>query len=121
MASKRSPKKPKLSSRFYQTDSGNEPVREWLKDLDPDVRKEIGSDVQVVQWRWPVGKPLVDGFGDGLFEIRTNVAGNTYRVLFCIDGSTIVLLHSFMKKARKTPKAELDLARKRQTEVENDP
>lgn len=88
--------------------------------MNADVRKEVGSDIQVVQWRWPVGKPLVDGFGDGLFEIRTNLGGNTYRVLFCIEGSTLVLLHAFMKKAQKTPKADLDLARKRQAEVEND-
>lgn len=105
---------------FYRTDSGNEPVREWLKALEADVRQEVGSDIQMVQWRWPVGKPLVDGFGDGLFEVRTNLGGNIYRVLFCFDGSTMVLLHGFMKKAQKTPKPDLELARRRQTDVEND-
>lgn len=78
-------KRPKLTCRFYKTSSGNEPVREWLKELPADVRKEIGSDIQVVQWRWPIGKPFVDGFGDGLSEVRTSHDGNIYRVLFCLE------------------------------------
>jgi phage-related protein len=84
-----------------------------------EVRKEIGSDIQQVQWLWPVGKPLVDGFGRGLFEVRTGLDGDIYRVLFCIDESTMVLLHGFKKKSQRTPKPDLDLAKKRQKEVEN--
>ena len=56
-----------------------------VKSLDPNVRREIGSDIQLVQWRWPIGKPLVDGFGDGLFEVRTSLEGNIYRVIFCLE------------------------------------
>jgi phage-related protein len=74
---------------------------------------EIGSDIAQVQWRWPIGKPLVDGFGAGLFEVRTSWNGNIYRVLFCFSGTTIVLLHGFQKKSQKTPKSDLDLARRR--------
>lgn len=112
--------RPKLACRFYRSDAGREPVREWLKELPAAIRQEIGSDIQVVQWRWPPGKPLVDAFGAGLFEVRTSLAGRTHRVLFCLDGSTMVLLHGFEKKSRKTPKSDLELARARQKEVEAD-
>jgi phage-related protein len=91
----------------------NEPVREWLKSLPAEARLEIGSDIAQVQWRWPFGKPLVDGFGAGLFEVRTSWNGNIYRVLFCFAGTTLVLLHGFQKKSQRTPKADLDLARRR--------
>lgn len=77
----------------------------------------MGPIFQQAQWRWPLGKPLVDGFGQGLFEVRTSLDGNIYRVLFCLDGSTMVLLHAFTKKAQKTPKPDIDIARKRQKEV----
>jgi len=70
---------------------GNEPVRVWLKSLPAGIRLEIGSDIAQVQWRWPVGKPLVDGFGHGLFEVRTSWHGNIYRVLFCLTDTTIDL------------------------------
>jgi phage-related protein len=95
-------------------------VKSWLKSLSPEVRKEIGSDIQQVQWRWPLGKPLVDGFGDGLFEVRTSFDGNIYRVLFCLDGHTMVLLHGFTKKTQKTPTSDLALARKRKNLLEDE-
>jgi phage-related protein len=67
-----------------------------------------------------VGKPLVDAFGDGLFEVRTGVRDGIYRVLFCLDGSMMILLHAFAKKSRRTPAPDLDLARKRKRETEGD-
>ncbi len=115
MATKR---KPVLACFFYRTAAGNELVREWIKSLPPATRKEIGSDIEQVQWSWPVGKPLVDGFGDGLFEVRTSLDGNIYRVIFCLEGAAMVLLHGFQKKTHKTPKADLDLARRRRKEAE---
>ncbi len=93
-------------------------MRAWLKGLPAATRKEIGSDIELVQWTWPVGKPLVDGFGAGLFEVRTALDGNIYRVLFCLEGGVMVLLHGFQKKTSKTPKTELDLARRRRKEAE---
>lgn len=48
-----------------------------------------------------------------MFEFRTSWSGNIYRVLFCFAGKTIVLLHGLQKKSQKTPKADLDLARRR--------
>jgi phage-related protein len=114
----RKPDAARLDCRFYRTAGGAEPVRNWLKELPSEVRKEIGSDIQLVQWRWPIGRPQVDGLGDGLYEVRTAVGKNAYRVLFCIVGSTMVLLHGFQKKTQKTPKAALDLARGRQDELE---
>jgi phage-related protein len=113
-------KTPRLACRFYRTDAGSEPVRDWLKSLPTEVRQDIGSDIQQVQWRWPVGKPLVDGFGGSLFEVRTSFESEIYRVLFCLDGSTMVLLHGFKKKSQRTPTSELDLARKRQRKLEED-
>jgi phage-related protein len=81
--------------------------------------KEIGSDIQRVQWQWPISKPLVDGLGGGLYEVRTKVDKIQYRVLFCIVEDTMVLLHGFVKKARTKPD-EIALGRKRQKQVEQE-
>jgi phage-related protein len=117
-ARKPSTVEPRLDCRFYRTAPGTEPVREWLRELPAEVRKEIGSDIQLVQWRWPIGKPHVDGLGEGLYEVRSHVGGDAYRVVFCIAGSTLVLLHGFKKKTQKTPTAVLDIARNRKRDVE---
>lgn len=112
------PQKPRIRCAFFCSDRGVEPVRDWLKGLEPDIRLEIGSDIEKVQWRWPISKPLVGAMGDGLYEVRTSVDGNIYRVFFCIIGDAMVLLHGFMKKTQKAPKRELDVARARQKAVE---
>ena len=57
--------KPVLDVRFFRTDAGAEPVREWLKDLPAVDRKTIGEDIKTVQFGWPLGMPLVDHLGGG--------------------------------------------------------
>ena len=58
----------RLPARFYRSDSGREPVREWLKKLDAADRKIIGEDVKDVEFAWPIGMPLVRGLGGGLWK-----------------------------------------------------
>jgi len=106
-------KQPLLRVVFYASGE-NKPVRDWLLRLEPKQRKEIGADIQAVQWRWPVSKPLVDGLGGGLYEVRSSIESRAFRVFFCIQNDDIiVLLHSIEKKTQKTPKKALDIARKR--------
>jgi phage-related protein len=104
---------PTLSARFFMTDAGGEPVRDWLKGLPVIERKAIGEDVKTVQFGWPLGMPLVDHLESGIWEVRTRLSNRIARVLFVLDGDVMVLLHGFIKKEQKTPKPELDLAKER--------
>jgi phage-related protein len=45
------------------------------------------------------------------------VDGRIARVVFAFDDGTMVLLNGFIKKSRKTPPAEIDLALKRLMEM----
>lgn len=98
---------------FFRTASGNEPVREWLKRLPPDERRLIGEDLQVLQYRWPLGMPLVDSLGDGLWEVRSRLPTRIARTLFFVHHEEIILLHGFIKKTQKTPTEDRALALKR--------
>ena len=104
-----------LAVRFFATEAGNEPVREWLKSLSLEDRKIIGSDILAVQWAWPVGKPLVDSMGAGLCEIRSNLGNRIARTFFLMENQEIILLHGILKKSRTAPKQDIDLARKRRS------
>jgi phage-related protein len=100
---------------FFRTDAGGEPVREWLRSLTPiEDRKQIGVDIKTVEFGWPIGMPVCRPLGDGLCEVRSSLSQNRIaRVLFYIDAKgRMVLLHGFIKKTRKTPPADLELARK---------
>jgi phage-related protein len=56
--------------------------------------------------------------GQGLFELRVKAAEGIARVFYCtIVGRQIVMLHQFTKKSEKTPRRELDVARRRMEEV----
>jgi phage-related protein len=52
-----------------------------------------------------LGKPHTAPIGNGLFEIRAK-------------GKEIVILHSFIKKTQRTPKKELEKARRRLKELD---
>ncbi len=105
-----------LPARFYRSDSGREPVREWLKDLDAEDRRIIGEDIKDVEFSWPIGMPLVRSLGRELWEVRSSLRhGRIARVLFCVEQECMVLLHGFMKKTQKTPKQDIDLAHRRRT------
>jgi len=105
--------KPVLDVRFFRTDAGAEPVRDWLKELPATERKAVGEDVKTVQFGWPLGMPLVDHLGGDIWEVRIKLDKRIARILFALDGSTMVLLHGFIKKQQATPKPDLDLAKDR--------
>ena len=108
----------RLPASFYATSGGNEPVREWLLGLDRESRRVVGADIATVEFGWPIGMPLTRSLGGGLHEVRSRITGGRIaRVLFVIHESRIVLLHGFVKKAQKTPKRDLEIARKRAREI----
>lgn len=109
----------RIPAVFYCSPSGNEPVREWLKDLDPEARQRIGYDIKLVEFGWPIGMPLCRSLGRGLWEVRSSLPGSRIaRVIFSVHEERMVLLHGFIKKAQKTPNQEIALAVARKGEIE---
>jgi len=103
----------KLEVFFFKSATGDEPVRNWLLSFNKEDRIKIGEDILKVQYCWPIGKPLVDSLGNGLWEVRSKLVDTIVRVIFYINGKEMILLHSFTKKTQKTPLKEMELALKR--------
>lgn len=111
---------PKLKAVFYAqpgSDPPSQPVRAWLLGLSKDECVEIGSDIQAVQFGWPLGLPLVRHLQGELWEVRTTLSSRIARVIFAVEGNTMFLLHGFIKTTQKTPPAELALAQKRWKQI----
>jgi phage-related protein len=104
---------PILPVRFFRTEAGNEPVRQFLHKLSSEDRKIIGIDIKEVQFGWPLGMPLVRKIERDLWEVRSHVGGRIVRILFTIFEGQMVLLHAFIKKSQKTTRSDLDTAKAR--------
>ena len=95
--------------------------RQSVKEFTPIVRQRIGRQLARVQdglepddW-----KPM-PSIGIGVKEIRVR-ENRAYRLIYVAKFSeAIYVLHAFEKKAQKTPKPEIELARTRFRALVND-
>jgi hypothetical protein len=80
-------KKPKkIPAFFYQSGSGAEPVRDWLKGLDDEDKQTIGEDIATVEFSWPVGMPTCRSLGGGLWEVRSSLPSKREaRIIFAVN------------------------------------
>lgn len=107
----------RLLAEFYTTADGNCPFLEWLRAQDVPVKKEIGTDIAVLEsgkenFSRVDAKYLPDT--GGLYELRTGVARLDLRsVFFFWDEDRLVFVHGFTKKSRKTPSHDLRIAKER--------
>ncbi|MFQ6093304.1 MAG: type II toxin-antitoxin system RelE/ParE family toxin [bacterium] len=86
----------------------------YFKSLAKQDRKTIGEEIKLVQFRWPLGMPLVRKIETDLWEVRSNLSGGRIaRVFFTVGGSEMALLHGFIKKSQKTSQKDLNVARNR--------
>ncbi len=100
--------------QFYEKENGEVPAEEFLLSLDKKMRAKLTGLIAILQeygnqLREPYSKPL----GDGIFELRGKVGSDISRVLyfFCHNG-VIILTNGFIKKTRKTPKEEIQKAKR---------
>jgi len=67
-----------------------------------------------------LGEPYTKPLSDGLFEIRAKAKEGIGRSIYCYQkGQKIIILHSFVKKDKKTPKKDLEIALKHKKEIDN--
>lgn len=104
---------------LYRTAIGRPVIQEWLRDFDKRDRAILGFDLKRVQLGFPMGLPLCRSLGDGLWEVRSTLTDRREaRMIFFHDRahSALVVVHGFIKKSQKTPKAEIDIAIRRMKE-----
>ena len=108
----------RLQARFFKSDSGREPVREWIKSFSRPDMKAIGGAIAEVQLGWPIGMPLVRKMDTDLWEVRIHMSDKRIaRVLFTLVEGEMILLHGFVKKSQSTPAGELKTAKDRLKQV----
>ena len=90
-----------------------------LRGFPPPARREAGLELRAVQQGEMPGdfKPMPT-VGRGVYEIRIRSEGRAHRVFYVAKfEEAVYVLHAFEKKTQKTPKRDLDIARRRYGEL----
>lgn len=105
---------------FYQLPNGEKPVEGFLDGLDTKMRAKALHSISILrEFGNNLREPHSKAMGGGLFELRIKFASDISRIFyFFVVDNRIILTNGFVKKTLKTPKAELDLARKYKTDYE---
>ena len=98
-------------------------AKEEVRALPKVVRVKLGSALMAMQRGFNLGMPVskpMPAAGSGVEELRVHDESGQYRLLYLRkSGAGILVLRAFHKKTRQTPKAEIDLARRRLKEMMN--
>ncbi len=99
---------------FYELSNGTEPVRDFLDGLDIKLRAKMYREIDLLVMNGPeLREPHSKHIEDGIFELRAKQGSDISRVLyFFFVGKKAILTNGFIKKTMKTPRAEIELAKK---------
>lgn len=96
-------------------------MRDYLSELAkerPKAFARLALDLEVLGAEGLRSQQItVRPLGDKLWELKRLYDGIQYRLFFGVWKGASWLLHSIEKKSAKTPKGDLELARKRLREV----
>jgi phage-related protein len=93
----------------------------WIADINTaglgkDGRRETAGLIDDLQegilLRLPHSRPM-PSIGERCHELRIRELGHRWRILYHLGYGEIVILSMFDKKQRKTPKREIQLAKRR--------
>lgn len=105
---------------FFPFEDGTNAIDPWLDTLSPKMQAKVLRSIQLLKefgplLREPNSKPLEDG----IFELRTTFGSDIERTLYFFQtGQKIVLTNGFTKKSQKTPRSEIELAKKRRKDYQ---
>ena len=109
----------KFNADFYKDKSGKSPIKDFINELlkNAETNKEERTRAKKLlayidaleRWGTRAGLPYVKYIEDNIWELRPL---NDRVFFFFWKDKTFVLLHHFLKKTRKTPKREIDQAKR---------
>lgn len=84
----------------------------FLENLQPKVQEKIKYGLLLLKTQEVLNNKFVKHIEDGIYELRTKVGSDIFRVFFIFDeGNIVVLFNGFQKKTQKTPKNEIEKAK----------
>lgn len=99
----------------------NNQVQEDILNLPTGLLARYLRLTEMIEKHGPfLGMPHTRAMGDGLYELRIRSKEGIARAFYYIKENNVVILHNFIKKTMRTPKRELEIARRRIREYKDD-
>lgn len=99
----------------------NEKAKEFVRNLEHETRKEIGTLLMILQKGGILGEPQskpLKILSKGAFELRIRDRYGIYRIIYIlILKDKIIIPHCFKKKTQKIPEKEIDISKRRLKEM----
>ena len=107
--------KPGFRVDFYKREDGSKPVGEFIKSLELKMKAKVVAGLQLLEEYGNLARePLSKELDEGIFELRMKQGSDIVRILYFFDKERIVVAtNGLVKKDRKTPKGEINLAKRR--------
>ncbi|MCJ7665461.1 MAG: type II toxin-antitoxin system RelE/ParE family toxin [Actinobacteria bacterium] len=100
---------------YYKTNSGKVPVIDYIETQEPKCIKKIRNALRLlrefgIEESQLKARKLRGKYYKGLHELKIDSSRIIY---FLFSGRKFILVHGFTKQSKKTPRQELEVARKR--------
>ena len=106
-------------NKFRQIVSYKNYFEDFLSKQTEKIQNKIFKILEIVEFQKQIPSKYIKHIEgtDGLYETRFSFGNNTWRVFCFFDkDKLVVLLNGFQKKTQKTPKKEIELAKKLKNE-----
>ena len=99
----------------YRGPHGARPVKVFLDGLSGPAKAKVYAALEMLAAEGNrLQMPRSRALGSGLFEMRIAHPEGPFRIIYCFQpGSRVLLLHAFVKRTEQIPSQDLELAKGR--------
>ncbi|MBZ0169902.1 hypothetical protein MELA_00402 [Candidatus Methylomirabilis lanthanidiphila] len=113
---------PKVKVVFYQEETGEVPVLDWLDRLPAKVQDKCRVRIERLRdLGHELRRPEADYLRDGIYELRVVRRGVNYRILYFFHGRVAAILTHGLIKEREVPARDIEEAIRRKRKLALDP
>jgi hypothetical protein len=102
---------PETAVVLYQDKDGTVPILEWMETLSSKARVKCIARIKRLRERGhELRRPEADYLRDGIYELRIDLSGIHYRILYFFHGRTVAVLAHAVVKERQVPLQAIETA-----------
>ena len=107
---------------MYREEDGSAPFVEWFAALPAKVQDRCRIRIErLSELGHELRRPEADYLRDGIYELRADVSGLHYRILYFFHGAGAIVISHGLVKEREVPPREIERAAGRKARFERAP